>query len=45
MRGNVLDESDLIEHNNLRDECDGLEPETIAPHELPARPTAVDNQS
>ena len=35
----VLDESDFIEHHDLRDESDGLEPETVAPGELPSRPS------
>ena len=45
MRGNVLNESDLIQHHDLGDEGDGFEPEGVAPHELPGRPTAINDQS
>lgn len=44
MRGNVLNESDLVQHHDLWDEGDGLEPEGVAPHELPGRPPAIDDQ-
>ena len=39
VRGDVFDEADLVEHHYLRDECDGLEPETEAPHKFPGRPS------
>ena len=39
VRGDVFDEADLVEHHYLRDECDGLKPETEAPHEFPGRPS------
>ena len=45
MRGNVLNESDLVEHHNLRDKCNGFKPQRVAPHELPSIPAAVYNQS
>ncbi len=38
MRGYVLNQSNLVQHHDLRDEGDGLEPKTVAPHELPSRP-------
>jgi hypothetical protein len=44
VRGNVLNESDLVQHHDLGDEGDGLEPEGVAPHELPGRPPAIDDQ-
>lgn len=45
MGGDVFDESDFIEHHDLGDEGYCLQPQTVAPHELPASPAAVDNQS
>ena len=45
MRGNVLNESDLIQHHDLGDEGDGFKPEGVAPHELPGRPPAINDQS
>ena len=44
MGGNVLDHSDLVEHDNLGDEGDGFQPETVAPHEFPRVPPTVDDQ-
>eukprot|EP00350_Pseudokeronopsis_sp_OXSARD2_P008798 CAMPEP_0170542106 /NCGR_PEP_ID=MMETSP0211-20121228/1636_1 /TAXON_ID=311385 /ORGANISM="Pseudokeronopsis sp., Strain OXSARD2" /LENGTH=43 /DNA_ID= /DNA_START= /DNA_END= /DNA_ORIENTATION= len=41
MRSDVLDNSDLVEHDNLRDEGDSLKPEAVAPDELPGFPSAV----
>jgi hypothetical protein len=43
--GNVLNESNLIQHHDLGDEGDGFEPEGVAPHELPGRPSAIYDQS
>ena len=45
MRSNVFDESDLVEHHDLRDESDSFKPQTVAPHELPRGPATVDDQS
>ena len=45
MRSDVFDESDLVEHHDLRDEGHCLEPQTVAPHELPGGPAAIDDQS
>lgn len=39
MRGDVFNEANLVEHYDLRDKCDCLEPQTEAPHELPRRPS------
>ena len=41
VRGDVFDEPDLVEHDDLGNERDGLEPETEAPDELPRRPARV----
>ena len=43
VRGNVFDEPDFIEHNDLRDKCDGFQPQRETPCELPRSPPAVDN--
>jgi hypothetical protein len=42
--GDVFDQSDFIEHHYLRDEGHCLQPQTVAPHELPAGPAAIDYQ-
>lgn len=44
MGGNVLNESDLIQHHDLGDKGDGFEPEGVAPHELPGRPPTINDQ-
>ena len=44
MRGDVFDEADLVEHDYLRDECDRLQPQTVAPYELPGGPPRVNDQ-
>ena len=45
MRGDILDQSDFVEHHDLRNECDWLQPEGVAPCEFPGAPPAVDDQS
>lgn len=35
MRSNILNQSDFVEHYNLRDESNRLKPETVAPNKLP----------
>ncbi len=35
VRGYVLYQPDFVQHHYLRDECDRLEPEAVAPNELP----------
>lgn len=45
MGGDVLNQSDFIEHNNLRDEGDGFKPETVTPGELPGCKSTVYYQS
>lgn len=42
--GDVLDEADLVEHDDLGDEGDRLQPQRVAPYELPRVPTAVHHQ-
>lgn len=44
VRGNILNQSDLVQHHYLRDECDRLQPQTVAPDKLPGRPPAINNQ-
>lgn len=44
VRGDVFNDSNFVKHHNLRDECNCFEPKTVAPHELPRAPTAVDYQ-
>ena len=41
VRGDVFNEANLVEHHDLRDKCDSLEPQTEAPHELPCGPSRV----
>ena len=41
MRGYVLYHADFVQHYDLRDEGNGLEPETVRPDELPRSPAAV----
>ena len=43
--GDVFNKSDFIEHDYLRNEGHCFEPETVAPHKLPAGPATVDYQS
>ena len=43
VRRDVFDEPDLVEHDDLWDEGDCLEPETEAPYEFPRRPARVDD--
>lgn len=43
MRSDVFDEANLVEHHDLWDKGDRLQPETEAPHELPRRPARVDD--
>jgi len=43
MRRDVLDNSNLIEHPNLRDEGKRLEPKREAPGQFPRSPARVDN--
>lgn len=45
MRGNVLDQSDLVKHHYLRDKGYRFQPETVAPHEFPGGPSTIDDQS
>ena len=44
MRRNILNYSDLIEHDYLWDEGNGLQPQAVAPHELPGGPPTVDDE-
>ncbi len=45
MWGDIFNNSDFIEHNDLRYESDRFKPETVAPHEFPSVPATIDNQS
>lgn len=44
VRSDVLYQTDFVEHDDLWDKCDGFQPETVAPHEFPGSPSAVDDQ-
>ena len=43
MRGDVLDDPNFVQHPDLRDEGNRLEPQTETPGHLPRRPAGVDN--
>ena len=43
MRCDVLHNSNLIEHPDLRDEGEGLEPQGETPSQFPRRPARIDN--
>ena len=43
MGGEVLNHSDLVEHNDLGDKRESLEPQRVAPSELPRCPASLHN--
>lgn len=44
MGGDVFNNPDFVEHDDLGDEGHRLEPKTVAPYEFPERPAAVNYQ-
>ena len=45
MRGDILNKSDFIEHNDLRNESQRLEPQGVTPSKLPCREPCIDDHS
>ena len=43
MRCYIFYDPYLIKHNNLRQKCEGLQPETETPGKLPCGPSGLDN--
>ena len=44
MGSDIFDDSDFVEHDNLRDESNSLKPERVAPSEFPHVPARVDDE-